>query len=45
MAENRKEGVEKVRKHRPNIIFMYMRMLVMRGEEATKLIQDEYGKD
>lgn len=44
-AENGKEAVEKIREHQPDIIFMDMRMPVMRGEEATKLIQDEYGKD
>lgn len=45
VAENGKEGVEKVRKHRPNIIFMDIRMPVMQGDEAIKIIQDEYGND
>jgi PAS domain S-box-containing protein len=45
LAENGKEGVEKVRKHQPDIIFMDIRMPVMSGEEAIKLIQNEYGND
>ena len=40
-AENGKEGVEKAKEHRPDIIFMDMRMPVMRGQEALKLIQQE----
>jgi len=44
-AENGKEGVEKTKEHLPDIVFMDMRMPVMRGEEAVKLIQEEFGKD
>ncbi len=44
-AENGKEGVEKTREHHPDIVFMDMRMPVMRGEEAAKLIQQEFGVD
>ncbi len=40
-AENGKEGVEKAKEHRPDIIFMDMRMPVMRGQEALNLIQQE----
>jgi len=35
-AVNGKEGVEKTKEHHPNIVFMDMRMPVMRGEEAIK---------
>jgi PAS domain S-box-containing protein len=42
-AENGKEGVEKTIEHHPDIVFMDMRMPVMRGEEAAKLIQEEFG--
>jgi len=45
VAENGKEGVEKVREHQPDIIFMDMRMPVMNGEEALKVIQNKYGAD
>ena len=44
-AENGKEGVEKTITHKPDIIFMDMRMPIMRGEEAIKVIQKEFGKD
>ncbi|QPJ64684.1 MAG: response regulator [Candidatus Nitrohelix vancouverensis] len=44
-AENGQVALEKVRLQRPDIIFMDMRMPVMRGEEATRLIQEEFGKD
>ncbi len=44
-AENGKEAVEQARKLNPNIIFMDMRMPVMKGEEATKILQEEFGKD
>ena len=44
-AENGKEGVEAARKLLPDIIFMDMRMPLMNGEQATKLIQDELGRD
>jgi signal transduction histidine kinase/ActR/RegA family two-component response regulator len=43
-AENGKEGVEKAIENRPDIVFMDMRMPVMRGQEALKLIQQELGK-
>ena len=45
IAFDGKDGVDKARKHSPDIIFMDMRMPVMGGEEAVKLIQDEFGKD
>jgi signal transduction histidine kinase/CheY-like chemotaxis protein len=44
-AENGKEGVEKAIEHHPDIVFMDMRMPVMRGQEALKLIQQELGKN
>ena len=44
-AENGLEAVHKVRTQPPDIIFMDMRMPVMDGEEAAKLIQEEFGKD
>jgi CheY-like chemotaxis protein len=44
-AENGKEGVEKTKEHLPDIVFMDMRMPVMRGEEAIKLIQNEFGRN
>jgi PAS domain S-box-containing protein len=44
-AKNGKEGVEKTIEHRPDIVFMDMRMPVMRGEEAAKLIQEEFEQD
>ena len=44
-AENGKEGVEKTIEHHPDIVFMDMRMPVMRGEDAVKLILEEFGKD
>lgn len=44
-AENGKEGVEKAIAHKPDIVFMDMRMPVMRGEEALKLIQQKLGND
>ena len=44
-AEDGKEGVEKTKEHQPDIVFMDMRMPVMRGEDAIKLIQKEFGKD
>lgn len=40
-ARNGQEGVEKAKEHRPDIVFMDMRMPVMRGEEALQLIQQE----
>jgi signal transduction histidine kinase/DNA-binding NarL/FixJ family response regulator len=41
-AGNGQEGVEKVKEHHPDIVFMDMRMPVMRGEAAIKLIQEEF---
>ncbi len=41
-AVNGKEAVEQVRIHRPNIVFMDMRMPVMNGIEATKIIKNEF---
>ena len=44
-AENGKVAVEKTKECQPDIIFMDMRMPVMGGEEAIKLIQKEFGRD
>ena len=44
-AINGKDAIEKVRKYLPDIIFMDMRMPVMNGEEAARIIQKEFGKD
>jgi two-component system sensor histidine kinase/response regulator len=44
-AENGKEGVDKANEHLPNIVFMDMRMPVMRGEDAIKLIREAFGAD
>lgn len=44
-AENGKKAVEKVKEHMPDIVFMDMRMPVMSGEDATKLILEEFGND
>ncbi|MZH02770.1 MAG: response regulator, partial [Nitrospinae bacterium] len=44
-AVDGKEGVEKAIEHKPDIVFMDMRMPVMRGEEAGKQIQKHLGKD
>lgn len=44
-AINGKEGVKKTIEHHPDIVFMDMRMPVMRGEEAAKLIQEKFGQD
>jgi CheY-like chemotaxis protein len=37
--------VKKTKAHVPDIVFMDMRMPVMRGEDALKLIQEEFGQD
>ncbi len=44
-AQNGKEGVEKTKEHLPDIVFMDILMPVMGGEEAIKLILQEFGKD
>ncbi len=44
-SKNGKEAAEKARELHPDIIFMDMRMPVMRGEDALSLIQQELGKD
>ena len=44
-AENGKEGAEKAIAHKPDIVFMDMRMPIMRGEHALKLIQQEFGEE
>ncbi len=44
-AENGKEGVEKTKECRPDIVFMDLRMPIMRGEDALKAIQQEFGKN
>jgi len=44
-AVDGKEGVEKAIEHKPDIVFMDMRMPVMRGEEAGKLIKKKLGND
>ncbi len=43
LAKNGLEAVEQVRAHIPDIIFMDMRMPVMNGIEATKIIKKEFG--
>lgn len=44
-ANDGKEGVKKTKEHHPDIIFMDMRMPVMRGEDAVKLILEEFGEN
>lgn len=44
-AEDGQEAVEQAKKLQPDIIFMDMRMPVMNGEEAAKILQDEFGND
>ncbi len=44
-AVDGKDGLEKVREHTPDIIFMDMRMPNMNGEEAIHAIRKEFGKD
>jgi CheY-like chemotaxis protein len=44
-AENGQVAVEKVKEHLPDIVFMDLRMPVMGGEDATKLIIGEFGSD
>ncbi|QPJ64319.1 MAG: response regulator [Candidatus Nitrohelix vancouverensis] len=45
VAVNGKDGIEKVKEHQPDIIFMDMRMPVMNGEDAIQEIHKEFGKD
>lgn len=45
IAVDGKDGVEKTREHHPDIIFMDIRMPVLNGDKAKKLIQEEFGKD
>jgi len=45
VAENGKKAVEMARKNLPDIIFMDIRMPVMDGIEASKLIIKEFGRD
>lgn len=45
VAKDGKEAVEQTREHLPDIVFMDMRMPVMRGEDAVKIICEEFGKD
>jgi signal transduction histidine kinase/DNA-binding NarL/FixJ family response regulator len=44
-AENGQQAVEMFREHRPNIVFMDIRMPVMDGMEAAQQIMKEFGKD
>jgi CheY-like chemotaxis protein len=44
-ANDGQEGLDMTRKHMPDIIFMDMRMPVMRGEEAIEHIIKEFGPD
>ena len=44
-AENGQQGVDRAKEYQPDIVFMDMRMPVMRGEDALKLIQEEFGND
>ena len=44
-AVNGKESVEKTKEYHPDIVFMDMRMPVMRGEEAIKPILEEFGNE
>lgn len=44
-AENGKEALEQAKEHHPDIIFLDMRMPIMRGEDALKLIRQELGKN
>jgi signal transduction histidine kinase/CheY-like chemotaxis protein len=42
-AENGMDGVEKTKQYKPDIVFMDMRMPIMRGDDALKLIQEGLG--
>jgi signal transduction histidine kinase/DNA-binding response OmpR family regulator len=43
-AENGKQAVETFREHRPDVVFMDIRMPVMDGMEAAQQIMEEFGK-
>ncbi len=45
LASNGKEAIEKVEESAPEIIFMDMKMPLMRGEEAVKIIRQKYGSE
>ena len=42
IAENGQEALEKVREHRPDVVLMDVRMPVMDGVDATRLIHEEF---
>jgi signal transduction histidine kinase/CheY-like chemotaxis protein len=42
LAKNGLEAVEQVRAHVPDIVFMDMRMPVMNGIDATKIVKEEF---
>jgi DNA-binding NarL/FixJ family response regulator len=42
LAENGRDAVEKVRQHRPDVVLMDVRMPVMDGVEATRILHDRY---
>ncbi len=44
-AVDGQDGLEKVREHLPDIIFMDIRMPVMNGRESIAAIQKEFGED
>ena len=44
-AVNGRDGLEKVREHLPDIIFLDIRMPIMDGKEALKEIRKEFGDD
>ncbi len=41
-AVDGKDGIEKIRKNQPDIVFMDMRMPVMAGDEAIRIIHNEF---
>ncbi len=44
-ANNGLEAIESYREHRPDVIFMDIRMPEMNGDEANKILNDEFGKE
>ncbi|MBT5551484.1 MAG: response regulator [Nitrospina sp.] len=44
-AENGKDAVENVRKHKPDIVFMDIQMPIMNGIEAIQMIRKEFAND